>query len=184
MNTGPFLVTPERLASLRKGGQHLSMVDVGTPAEYHAGHLEGAALVPLAEIDPHALRARIGRPGAGRYETLYLTCHDGARALRAADCLLQAGYYNLAVLDGGNRAWQEAGLPMVRTAPIPSLDRQVQIAAGTLLLIPVVLGFVIHELFFVPVPLIAAGLILAGAIGWSGMERMLARMPWNRAGRA
>jgi rhodanese-related sulfurtransferase len=184
MNTSPSLATPDRLASLLELDRHPVILDVSTPAEYRAGHIEGAALVPLDELDPRTLRARIGRPGAGRYEPLCLTCLDGARARQAADCLLRAGYHNLAVLDGGNQAWDEAGLPVVRSAPIPSFHRQLQIAVGTVLLIPVVLGLAIHELFFFAVPLIAAGLILAGATDWSGMTRLLALMPWNRSGRA
>jgi hypothetical protein len=46
-----------------------------------------------------------------------------------------------------------------------------------------VLGLAIHEFFFVGVPVIAAGLIVAGATRWSGMARLLSLMPWNRCGR-
>ena len=184
MSKSPPIATLEQLAYSLELDRHPVILDVSTPGEYHAGHIEGAILVPVGELDPGTLRARIGRPGVGRYETLYLTSRDGSRAQQAADRLVEAGYYNLAVLDGGTHAWEGAGMPMVRRAPIPSLDRQVQVAIGTLALIPVILGFTINELFFVAVPLIAFGLILAGAIGGSGISRLLALMPWNRSGRA
>lgn len=184
MNKTPSLATLEQLAFALKLDRHPVVLDVSTPGEYHAGHIEGAIFVPVGELDPGTLRARTGRPGAGRYETLYLTSRDGARAHQAADRLVEAGYNKLAVLDGGTQAWERAGLPMVRRAPVPTLDRQVQVAIGTLVLIPVFLGFTIHELFFAAIPLIAAGLIVAGATGWSGMARLLALMPWNRSGRA
>jgi rhodanese-related sulfurtransferase len=180
MQTSAASTTPEQLASLRQLGQRPAILDVSAPGEYHAGHIEGACLVPLGEIDPQTLRRIIGRPGAGRYETLYLTCHSGVLARQAADRLLRAGYYNLAVVAGGTQAWDQAGLPMVRRRPAATLDRQVQIALGTLLILPVVLGFTVHELFFAAVPLIGAGLLLAGVTRWSGMARLLALMPWNR----
>jgi len=180
MQTSAASTTPEQLASLRQLGQRPAILDVSAPGEYHAGHIEGACLVPLGEIDPQTLRRIIGRPGAGRYETLYLTCHSGVLARQAADRLLRAGYYNLAVVAGGTQAWDQAGLPMVRRRPPLTLDRQVQIALGTLLILPVVLGFTVHELFFAAVPLIGAGLLLAGVTRWSGMARLLALMPWNR----
>lgn len=180
MSTRVLSITPERFASLRQLGQTPVLLDVRTDAEYRAGHAEGARLVSLDEIDPRALPTLIGKPGLGRYETLYLTCQSGARARRAAERLAEAGYHNLAVIEGGTKAWEQAGLPMVRRGRAIGLDRQVQIAVGTLLVLKVIFGFTIHEIFFAAVPLIGVGLIVAGVTRWCGMANLLARMPWNR----
>jgi len=61
-----------------------------------------------------------------------------------------------------------------------SLERQVQIAVGSLLVLKVLLGFSVHELFFALVAMIGIGLIVAGTTRWCGMARLIAQMPWNR----
>lgn len=58
--------------------------------------------------------------------------------------------------------------------------RQVQIAAGLLVLVGVGLGFGIHPAFFALSGLVGAGLVFAGATGFCGMAQILARAPWNR----
>jgi rhodanese-related sulfurtransferase len=183
MSTRVLSITPERFASLRQLGQAPVLLDVRTDAEYRAGHAEGARLVSLDEIDPRTLPTLIGKPGAGRCETLYVTCQSGARARQAAERLVEAGYHNLAVIEGGTQAWEQAVLPMVRHGRAIALDRRVQIAVGTLLVLKVIFGFTIHEIFFAAVPLIGVGLVVAGVTHWCGMANLLAPMPWNRPGR-
>jgi rhodanese-related sulfurtransferase len=85
------------------------------------------------------------------------------------------------VLEGGVDAWAAAGLPVSedRKAPL-EIMRQVQIAAGSLVLVGVGLGFALHPAFFGISAFVGAGLAFAGATGFCGMARMLAAMPWNR----
>jgi len=61
-----------------------------------------------------------------------------------------------------------------------SLERQVQIAIGSLLVLKVFLGFSVHELFFALTAMIGIGLIVAGTTRWCGMARLIAHLPWNR----
>jgi rhodanese-related sulfurtransferase len=181
MSTRILSVTPEHLDALRRKGP-VTLVDVRTPTEYRAGHAAGARLVPLDELDPTTLVESLGDPALGRETTLYLTCQSGARASQAAARLAEAGYRNLAVLSGGTDAWQRAGLPMRRCSGAIALERQVQITVGLLLVLKVVFGFTVHELFFVAVAFLGAGLVVAGATRCCGLARLLALMPWNRAG--
>ena len=78
-------------------------------------------------------------------------------------------------------AWTAAGLPVEedRNAPL-ELMRQVQIAAGLLVLTGVGLGFAASPAFFGLAGFVGAGLTFAGATGWCGMAKLLAAMPWNR----
>ena len=94
--------------------------------------------------------------------------------------LREAGLTHLALVQGGTEAWQKAGLPVKSNGTALSLDRQVQIAVGSLLILKVFFGFTVHELFFVVGAVIGAGLITAGLTRWCGMARLIARMPWNR----
>lgn len=183
MSTRILTLSPERFHALYSGGQAATLIDVRTPAEYRSGHAEGALLLPLEELDPGQLAERTGQPDVGRERTLYITCASGLRALQAAERLAETGLRNIAVIEGGTQAWERAGLPMLRCGGAISLERQVQIAVGMLLLLKVVFGFTVHELFFAAVALIGAGLVLAGTTRWCGMAKLLARMPWNREGR-
>jgi hypothetical protein len=87
---------------------------------------------------------------------------------------------HLALVQGGTEAWQKAGLPVNKCDSVLSLERQVQIAVGSLLILKVFFGFTVHELFFVAAAAIGAGLITAGITRWCGMAQLMARMPWNR----
>jgi len=82
---------------------------------------------------------------------------------------------------GGIQAWKAAGLPVTedKSQPLP-LMRQVQIAAGGLILLGVVLGYGFSSGFFLLSALVGAGLTFAGITGFCGMARLLAVMPWNR----
>ncbi len=184
MSTRILSLSPALYHALNRSGQAPALIDVRSPAEYRAGHAEGAVLLPLDEVDPATLEARTGVPGLGIDRTIYLTCASGTRARQAAERLAERGLPNVAVIEGGTEAWERAGLPMRRCGKrvALSLERQVQIAVGALLLLKLVFGFTVHELFFAAIGLIAAGLILAGATRWCGMATLLARMPWNRGG--
>ena len=171
---------PDALNDMIKYGRQVHLIDVRTPAEYRSGHVFGATSMPLDELNPDSLNRRLGDATAGRESPLFLTCQSGLRAEQAAQRLHNAGFNNLYLLDGGTEAWQKAGLPMQRCGHAISLERQVQIAIGVLLMLKVFFGFTLHELFFAAIPLVGAGLIVAGMTRWCGMARLIAMMPWNR----
>lgn len=184
MNTHVRNVSSLDLHGRMRAGQDVTLIDVRSPAEYRSGHVKGAISLPLDDLDGADLVQRTGVPGIGRESPLYLTCKAGMRAQQAAERLSQSGYDNLVLLQGGTDAWLHAGLP-VRGAPgVLSLEQQVQIAIGTLLILKVVFGFAVHELFFVLGALIGAGLVTAGITRWCGLTRLMSRMPWNRAYRS
>jgi rhodanese-related sulfurtransferase len=173
-------IPPQRLHAIRDEGKKINLIDVRTVAEYRAGHVAGAQLIPLDELNAETLTASEQYAGAGKEQTLYLTCHAGLRAQQAAERLVDAGFHNIALLEGGTQAWEKAGLPIQRCGSAISLERQVQIAVGVLLVMKVVFGFTVHELFFAAIPLIGAGLIMAGITNWCGLARLLALLPWNQ----
>lgn len=174
-------VSPHALSDIIELGERVHLVDVRTPAEYRSGHAAGALSIPLDQLTPDMLDKRLGDTTTGHQKPLYLTCKAGPRAEQAAERLMQAGVENLYLVDGGTDAWSKAGLPMQRIGQTISLERQVQISIGVLLLLKVLFGFAVHELFFALIPLIGAGLIIAGLTQWCGLARLIAMMPWNRA---
>ena len=75
-----------------------------------------------------------------------------------------------------------AGVPFVRGKKAVSLERQVRIAAGTLVLAGAVLGWFVDSAFIGLSAFVGAGLLFAGVTDTCGMGMVLARMPWNRIG--
>ena len=84
-------------------------------------------------------------------------------------------------MTGGVAAWKAAGLPVEKDEHAPwSLERQVRVVAGALVVTGVVLGFWIHPGFFGLSAFVGAGLVFAGITDWCGMGLLLAKAPWNR----
>ena len=170
-------MTPQRLAELHENGEPIELIDVRSPAEFGEVHLDFARNVPLDSLDPAHFQHNL--PGE---QPLYVICRSGSRAAKACDKLASAGRANVVNIEGGTQAWIDAGLPVVRGRKAMSLERQVRIAAGTLVLIGVLLGWFVHPVFLGLSAFVGAGLVFAGVTDSCGMAMLLARMPWNRRG--
>ena len=81
------------------------LVDVREPAEWAAGHAEGARHIPLAQLGQGQGELPVGRP-------VITVCRSGARSARAASILAGQGR-EVSNLRGGMRAWAAGGLPVV-----------------------------------------------------------------------
>lgn len=173
-------VSPAEVGRLKSAGRPVRMIDVRTPAEFAEVHAEGAELVPLDRLDPKAVASsENGRSD----EPLYVLCRSGGRAAKAVERFEAAGFSNVVSVEGGTQAWEQAGLPVVRgAAKAISLERQVRIGAGLLVLLGVALGVLVHPALLGVAAFVGAGLVFAGVTDWCGMGLFLARMPWNRAG--
>ena len=171
-------ISPRQLADLCTSGK-IDFIDVRTPVEFREVHVESARNVPLDRLDPVALMQ--ARHGA-RDEPLYLICRSGSRGRQACERYLAAGFTNVVNVEGGTLACMDCGLPLVRGKKSISLERQVRIAAGLLVLIGALLGWLIHPAFIGLSAFIGAGLVFAGITDTCGMGMLLARMPWNHVG--
>ena len=170
-------VAPHRLEELQKAGESIELIDVRTPAEFRELHIPFARNVPLDRLDPSAVaRARTAAPES----PVYVVCRSGSRGRQACARLIAAGVTNVVNVEGGTLAWAEAGLPVVRGKKVISLERQVRIAAGFLVLVGVVLGWLVHPACAGLAAFVGAGLVFAGVTDTCGMGLLLARMPWNR----
>jgi rhodanese-related sulfurtransferase len=170
-------ISPDGLARRHQEVPDLMLIDVRTPAEFEQVHVGFAKNIPLDQLDANAVM-RSGNGAEG--EPLYLICHTGARSQKACEKLQQAGYTNVVNVEGGTQAWDQAGLPVVRGKATISLERQVRIAAGSLVLLGTGLGWFVHPAFFGLAAFVGAGLVFAGVTDTCGMGMLLARMPWNR----
>jgi rhodanese-related sulfurtransferase len=161
-----------------------------SPAEAKRLLDQGATLIDIRGRDEHA-RERI--QGARNLPVESLTtldgdnriaifhCRSGQRTAKHAAKLAEATSCEAYIVEGGIEAWKRAGLPVAldRSQPI-EIQRQVMIAAGSLVLLGILLGQFVASAFYAVPGFVGAGLIFAGISGWCGMAKLLAFMPWNR----
>ena len=171
------VIKPQELAELSKEDRKIDLIDVRTHVEFREVHVEGARNVPLDQLDPAELM--LDRNGSAN-EPLYAICRSGSRGQQACEKFLKAGFSNVVNVEGGTLAWVEAGLPVVRGKKAISLERQVRIAAGLLVLLGAGLGAFVHPAFIGLSAFVGAGLMFSGITDTCGMGMLLARMPWNQ----
>jgi len=173
-----LMITPAGAEERRVKGEGLRFVDVRSPAEYEAVHATGAKLYPLDTLDPKRIAAELGICAQA---PAVLLCAGGTRARKAAEKFHAEGIPHCLVVEGGTKAWEAAGLPVVKGKGAISIERQVRIGAGTMVLLGVLLGSWVDPLWFFLSGFVGAGLIFAGITDWCGMGLLLAKMPWNQA---
>jgi rhodanese-related sulfurtransferase len=150
------------------------LVDIREPAEHAREHIAGAALAPLSRFEDGCF--------ASSAAPVIFHCQSGNRTRTNEARLAGCGAREVLVLKDGLNGWKAAKLPTVldRAKPI-ELQRQVQIAAGALVLIGQALAVSASPWFAGLSAFVGAGLVFAGSTGWCGMAKLLAAMPWNRA---
>jgi len=151
------------------------VVDVREPFERASERIKGSVHQPLGRLSPESLPA----PDETR---VVFQCRVGKRSATAAQRYARTRGGRAFNLEGGIEAWKQAGLPVERGEggpPIPIM-RQVQIAAGSLVMLGVLLGAFVSPWFLILAGFVGAGLLFAGALGWCGMAMLLGRAPWNR----
>ncbi|MCA2185540.1 rhodanese-like domain-containing protein [Nonomuraea cavernae] len=164
------------MRSLVAANPDVLVVDVRTPAEFGTAHIPGALNLPLEQVDAH-LRRIVADAGG----SMVLICQSGGRAARAREALEGAGLTDVAVLDGGMNAWMAAGAPVTRGKQRWSLERQVRLTAGGIVLASVVAGAWVPAATVVA-GLVGAGLTVAALTDTCAMGMLLARLPYNRRG--
>jgi hydroxyacylglutathione hydrolase len=104
-NEGVPFMEPEQLRQLVREGTSLSIVDVRTPAEFLAGHVEGAVNIPADQLATRHAELDASKP-------IVTVCnHGGSRSRNAAEQLRTLGYDRTLPLRGGTHGWlaQEVG---------------------------------------------------------------------------
>jgi rhodanese-related sulfurtransferase len=170
-------ITPEEAKHRLEEGTAI-LVDIREPMEHAREAIPGARLQPLSRFDAKAMSALAGPKGPA----LIFHCQSGGRTAENAERLGACGVPQAYILKGGLSGWKAAGYPthLDRSKPI-ELQRQVQIAAGLLILSGLLLAWLVSPLFLGLSAFVGAGLVFAGISGWCGMARLLDLMPWNRS---
>lgn len=164
-------LSPAQLSDMMAKGS-VELVDIREADEYAREHIASARSQPLSTLPDTLARSN---------KTIVFTCRSGnrtgANAERLAACACVPAY----VLEGGVDSWKQAGFAtwLDRSKPIDMM-RQVQMIAGGLVLLGVLLGTLVHPGFYGLSAFVGGGLFVAGSTGFCGMARILAYAPWNR----
>ncbi len=150
-----------------------SLIDVREADEYRKEHIPNSLLHSLSKLNVDQLT-----------ESQYLiTCQSGVRATQAANELAKANpNCQIHIIEGGLNGWKKEGLPLNinRAAPI-SIMRQVQITAGSLIVLGAVLAQFANPNFIWLSGFVGAGLMFAGISGTCMMASLLSHLPFNKA---
>ncbi|HVU28029.1 MAG TPA: rhodanese-like domain-containing protein [Verrucomicrobiae bacterium] len=167
-------ISPIELQKILAEKPDTVLLDVRTPVEFAEVHVPQAKNIPLDELNPNSLSLDKNQP-------VYLLCRSGQRATKAAEKFAKENFSQPVVVTGGTLAWIDANLPVARgVSKVISLERQVRIVAGSLVLIGFLLGWFVNHWFFAISGFVGAGLVFAGITDFCGMGLLLARMPWNK----
>ncbi len=158
----------------RLSRQDILLVDVREPGEFASERIPGATLLPLAQVSAQTLPS-----AAGKQIVLY--CQSGNRSERVARQLTRDGHLAVAHLEGGLNAWKQAGLPVTKSQNAPiALMRQVQIVAGSLVVLGTVLGAFVSPWFLLLSGFVGSGLVFAGVTNTCALGMLLAKLPYNQ----
>lgn len=174
MTTQSKTTVEELIKSIPAGG--CIIIDVREPDEVAFEAIPGARNVPMSRIEKGDLS------DISSHDRLYVICQSGGRSCRASEILHGHGFVNAIDVMGGVNAYKKAGGRIVRGRRVIPLMRQVQIAAGGLVLSGVVLALSVHPAFIFLSGFVGLGLVLAGITGTCPMAMVLSKMPWNRGG--
>ncbi len=155
--------------------ERVCLIDVREAGEYAGAHILGAIGLPLSQL-------KVGNHQLPIDRRLVLYCRSGNRSHQAAQILATQGYTELYHLEGGIGAWQSAGYQTqsIANAPI-SLFRQIQIVAGSLVVLGTILGAMVSPLWLLLSGFVGSGLVFAGISNTCAMGMLLAKLPYNRS---
>lgn len=153
--------------------QAIALIDVRELGEYAGEHIPGATPVPLSSFNPDNV------PRSDRKVVLY--CQTSTRSAKAAQKLFAARFEEVSHLKGGLNAWKQSGYEtqVNKNAPI-SIQRQVQIVAGSLVFLGTLMGAFVSPWFLLLSGFVGTGLIFAGVTNTCAMGMLLAKLPYNQ----
>lgn len=105
--TSTNYVVVKELGRLLKEDNTVTLIDARTVEEYDLGHVPGAVNVPIDNLTEYAKNR--GSDSDGPVVTM---CGSSGRGEKAATILTSEGVKNVQILEGGLKAWRDAGLPV------------------------------------------------------------------------
>ncbi|MFA5155918.1 MAG: MBL fold metallo-hydrolase [Candidatus Omnitrophota bacterium] len=152
----------------------VKFLDVRSAFEFAEAHIKDSINAPL-----DILSAKISELSSTGNSYIVL-CRTGNRSPMAADMLIQSGLHGTKVMEGGMTSWQKARLPVIKGEGGISLERQIRIIAGSVVLLGISLCWLLHWAFiFIPI-FVSCGLLYSGITDNCLMAKLLMQLPYNK----
>lgn len=164
------------LRTLISSDDDVMIIDVRSAAEFETMHIRGSYNVPLPLLSEHT--TELAERLEGR---VVLVCQSGVRSEQARTRLGGVGLDHALILNGGVPAFASAGGDVVRGAQRWDLERQVRMAAGSLVVTGLLAGKLISPKMRFLTGAIGAGLTFSAASNTCAMGQALSKMPWNKS---
>jgi len=156
------------------------ILDVRTKKEFDAEHIEGSIDIPLSFIETR--EDRVAKLLAGK--EVLIICRSGRRAELAQQILApHMEIENLKVYKWGILKYREKHPKSMVSSPLGfslPIMRQVQVVAGGLVVLFVLLSILLHSSFVFGALFVWTGLLFAGLSGTCMMATILGKLPFNR----
>ncbi|MFC2145635.1 rhodanese-like domain-containing protein [Actinomycetota bacterium] len=98
-------IDPEEVYEIIKNDEDYLIVDVRTIEEYNSGHIEGALLLPVQELEDRLNELPMDKP-------IIVYCRSGNRSRTAAEILVNNGFMQIYDM-GGISDWIDKGYPVI-----------------------------------------------------------------------
>ena len=168
------MISPADALALTAKDPNVRLLDVRSALEFIQAHIKDSVNIP---IDMLSLKLN---ELAQANQSYIVLCRTGNRSPMAADMLMQSGIRNVKVMNGGLTQWQKEKLPVIKGESVISLERQVRIIAGTLVLLGILLAWLVSGAFIFVSIFVACGLIVAGLTDACLMAVLLMKLPYNK----
>jgi glyoxylase-like metal-dependent hydrolase (beta-lactamase superfamily II)/rhodanese-related sulfurtransferase len=168
------MISPKDASALSSKDAQVKFLDVRSVLEFSQLHIKDSINVP---IDMLAMKVNeLSRIS----QTYIVLCRTGNRSAMAADILIQSGIHTVKVMDKGITGWQNARLSVIKGEGGISLERQVRVMAGSIVLLGILLSWFICPCFIGISIFVSCGLIYAGLTDNCMMGMLLMKLPYNK----
>ncbi len=173
-------ISKEQFYTDYKRSDNLMLIDVRSPLEYKAQHIKSSINIPLEDVSPERVEMLLAERGIKDDEAIYLICKSGMRAKNAQQKMGSSSRPVICIDKGidGMKSDNDIDYNYSNRGVI-SLERQVRIAIGTLMVAGIFLGTFSHPAGYGFSGLVGLGLLISGITDWCGFGLLIAKMPWN-----
>ncbi|MGB2599965.1 MAG: MBL fold metallo-hydrolase [Candidatus Omnitrophota bacterium] len=168
------MIPPKEAQELASKDPSVKLLDVRSVLEYSDVHIDNSINIPI-----DGLSARLDELAKTK-QNYIVFCRTGNRSPMAADMLIQSGLQNVKVMEGGMTRWQKERLPVIKGVGGISLERQVRIIAGLMVLAGTLLGLLVNKWFFAIPIFVSSSLTFAGITDNCLMGMLLMKLPYNK----
>lgn len=168
------MVSPRNALALVGKDPQVRLLDVRSVLEFSQVHIKDSINIPI-----DMLSTKINDLSQTQ-QSYIVFCRTGNRSPMAADMLIQSGIHGVKVMQEGITRWQREGLPVIKGEGGISLERQVRLIAGSLVLLGIVMLWFVHWAFIFISVFISSGLIYSGLSDNCLMGMLLMKLPYNK----